>query len=296
MALPLVSVVIPAYKAGHFEQCLKSAIGQTYPNIEILVSDNCPSEEIREICNKYNNIAYHRSDVYREENVLSALFSGEGVYIKPLFDDDILHPFCIERMAAIMIQKEGVEMVFSASAVIDADNLVSEQRRPYPETGSMPARDMHRSMTLGLRNFVGEFSSIMFKRRKILEIGRRDAFIIGGHDFSKGLADVAFFCNVAKGGSVFYVNEELSYFRRDQRLQSNSNISANPNFGFCFSDYIDLLVASHEVSVISTEEIIMMREQVKAVVLKLGPIFEQVNTSYGRYLDYIEKLGAPVVS
>lgn len=295
MAFPLVSIVIPAYKVGHFEQCLRSAIGQTYPNIEILVSDNCPTDEIREVCNKFSNVIYHRSNVFREENVLSALFSGKGVFIKPLFDDDILHPFCVERMAAVMIQREEVEMVFSASAVIDADNLISEQRRPYSESGTLSGRDLHRSMTLGLRNFVGEFSSIMFRRKKILEVGRQGLFIIGGHDFTKGLADVAFYCNIAKGGSVFYINEELSYFRRDQRLQSNSNIAANPNFGFCFSDYIDLIIASHVVSLISTEEIFMMREQVKAVVLKLGQVFEQVKMAYQRYREYLEKLGYPVI-
>ena len=88
MSLPKVSIVIPSYKAVHFEACLRSAIGQSYLNTEILVSDNCPTEDIKEICARFPGVIYQRSSVLREDNVLSALYSGKGVYIKPLFDDD----------------------------------------------------------------------------------------------------------------------------------------------------------------------------------------------------------------
>lgn len=292
MNLPLVSIVIPSYKAGHFEQCLKSAVGQTYPNLEILVSDNCPTEAIRDICARYPGVIYQRCSVTREANVLSSLYSGKGHLIKPLFDDDILHPFCVERMVATMNMDPATQLVFSASQVINADNERVETRRPYTVSGSMPGREMHRSMTLGMRNFVGEFTSIMFRRQTLWDIGWRDLFRIGDHDFTLGLADVAAYCNLAKGGNTFYIDEELSYFRRDQRVASNSNPNSNPNFGNCFSDYIDLLVVSHQIGFISAEELLSQREQVLAVTARLGGLFEQMGRSCQRYQAYAEALGA----
>ncbi|MET0268301.1 MAG: glycosyltransferase [Duganella sp.] len=283
MALPLVSIVIPSYKTGHFETCLKSAIGQSYPNIEILVSDNCPTEEIREICGKYSShLIYQRNYALREQNVLTAMFAAKGQYIKPLFDDDVLHPFCIERMVTAMVMDPETQLVFSASQVISVDNQRTETRRPYEVSGSLSARDLQRSMVLGMRNFVGEFSSIMFRRDRLWEVGRH-LFRYHQHDCTLGLADIAAYFNLARDGKVFYIDEELSYFRHDERLGSNSNPGSNPNFGYCFSDYIDLLIESHDVGVITFAELESMLPTVDDVSARLGRHFPMMLRSQERY-------------
>ena len=283
MSLPLVSIVIPSYKTCHFETCLKSALGQSYPNIEILVSDNCPTEAIKDMCAKYSgHLIYQRNSATREQNVLTALFAAKGQLIKPLFDDDVLHPFCIERMVATMNMDPEIQLVFSASQVINVDNERTETRRPYEASGSMPARDMQRSMVLGMRNFVGEFSSIMFRRERLWEIGRH-LFKYHNHDCTLGLADVAAYFNLARDGKVFYIDEELSYFRHDRRLESNSNPNANPNFGYCFSDYIDLLIESCDIGIVAPDELAVMAPTVDDVATRLGGVFPMMATSQQRF-------------
>ncbi|TFW31091.1 glycosyltransferase family 2 protein [Duganella callida] len=290
MSLPLVSIVIPSYKASHFEQCLKSAVGQTYSRLEILVSDNCPTEDIKDICARYPQVIYQRNTAIRDKNVLSSFYSGKGDYIKPLFDDDILHPFCVERMVAAMAMDPATQLVFSASQVINVDNERTETRRPYEASGSMAGRDMQRSMVLGMRNFVGEFSSIMFRRERLWEVGPKRLFHYGSQDCTFGLADVAAYINLAGDDKVFYIDEELSYFRHDRRLESNSNPNANPNFGYCFSDYIDLLVESHIAGVVSAEETVALRGTVDDVAARLAGVFPMVGTSHQRYLGHIAAL------
>lgn len=290
MDLPLVSIVIPSYKPGHFEQCLRSAVGQTYPRTEILVSDNCPTDAIERICQRFPGVIYQRCTVTRADNVIAALFSAKGQLIKPLFDDDLLHPFCVERMVSAMQGSGNVSMVFSASQVIDIDNLRTEMRRPYQQSGTIAGRAMHRGMVLGLCNFVGEFSSILFRRESLWKIGTADLFHIAGHDFTVGLADLAFYLQLAAQGDAFYIDEELTYFRRDDRLASNSNASANPNLGYCFSDYIDLLVVSHRDGVITAEELVGMRAQVDALAVRLGQVFPQMLEARARYLAHVDSL------
>jgi glycosyltransferase involved in cell wall biosynthesis len=290
MHLPKVSIVIPSYKPEYFEQCLRSAIGQTYPNTEILVSDNCRTEAIRDICARFPGVIYQRNSAIREANVLAAFYSGKGELIKPLFDDDILHPFCIERMVAALQDRPDVELVFSASQVIDAANRRIETRRPYEASGSMSGRDLQRDMTLGMRNFVGEFTTILFRRDTLWNIGPKALFAVGPHDCTHGLADVAAYINLAAGGAAFYVDEELSYFRRDPALQSNSNPNANPNFGYCFSDYIDLLPAGHATGVVTADELRATRAQVHGVFESLRGVFAQIPPAYERYLAYLDTL------
>jgi len=287
MSLPLVSIVIPSYKPAHFEACLKSALGQSYPNIEILVSDNCPTETIKDMCAKYSgHLIYQRNSALREQNVLTALFAAKGQLIKPLFDDDVLHPFCVERMVATMNMDPEIQLVFSSSQVINVDNERTELRRPYQASGSMTARDMQRSMVLGMRNFVGEFSSIMFRRDRLWEIGRH-LFRYHRHDCTLGLADVAAYFNLARDGKVFYIDEELSYFRHDQRLESNSNVNSNPNFGYCFSDYIDLLIESCDIGLVAPEELVVMQPTVDDVAARLSGIFPMVARSQQRFHDVL---------
>jgi glycosyltransferase involved in cell wall biosynthesis len=290
MSFPLVSIVIPSYKAAHFEQCVRSAIGQTYPNIEIMVSDNCPTEDIKAVCARYPQVIYQRNPAKREKNVLSAFYSGKGDLIKPLFDDDILHPFCIERMVATMNMDPEVQLVFSASQVINIDNERTETRRPYEASGSMPGRDMQRSMVLGMRNFVGEFSSIMFRRDRLWEVGPKRLFHYGSQDCTFGLADVAAYINLAGEGKVFYIDEELSYFRHDRRLESNSNPSSNPDFGYCFSDYIDLLVESQIAGVVGAEELRIVQSTVDDVSARLSGVFPMVGRSQQRYHAHLATL------
>lgn len=290
MSLPKVSIVIPSYKAEHFEQCLRSAVGQTYPNIEIIVSDNCPTEAIRDICARFPGVIYQRNSAIRCANLLAAFYSGKGELIKPLFDDDILHPFCIERMVAVTQSHPDVELVFSSSQVIDARNLRVETRRPYQESGRIGGLEMHRNMVLGMRNFVGEFSTILFRRDKLWQIAPNQLFSLGGHDCTNGLADLAAYINLVAGGAAFYIDEELSYFRRDPVLQSNSNPNANPNFGYCFSDYIDLLPASHRIDAITKDELLATQDQVQRVFESLRGVFTQIPPAYERYLAYVHNL------
>jgi glycosyltransferase involved in cell wall biosynthesis len=292
MPLPLVSIVIPSYKPAHFEQCLKSAIGQTYPRIEILVSDNCPTEEIRDIAAKYPRVIYQRNTALRDKNVLGAFYSGKGDLIKPLFDDDILHPFCVERMVATMNMDPNVQLVFSASQVINVDNERMAARRPYECSGSMPGRDLHRGLLLGERNFVGEFSTIMFRRERLWEIGAKHLFHYRNWDCTFGLADVAAYINLAGNDTVFYIDEELSYFRKDKRHQSYSNYRHNPDVGRCLSDSIDLVLESYDAGVLTQEELLSLRARVEGIPAELNDVFPSIATAQQRYQDYLARFGA----
>lgn len=47
---PLVSIAIPAFNADFFQATLVSALGQDYPNLEIVICDDSAGVEIEAIC------------------------------------------------------------------------------------------------------------------------------------------------------------------------------------------------------------------------------------------------------
>lgn len=287
MGLPKVSIVIPSYKAGHFEQCLRSAIGQTYLNTEILVSDNCPTEDIRNICAKFPSVLYQRNSVVSTENVMSSLFGAKGVYIKPLFDDDLLHPFAVEKMVEVMEQNENVEMVFSRSAKINAANVRLEDRRPFQRNGILAGRDLIRLMTLNFKNHVGEFSTIMFRRNKLWQLGSKGMVSYGAKNFNIGLIDVAFYCALIRDANAYYLDDELSYFRYDMAAGSNSNPAANPDFGHVVADWVDFLIEGLQQEFISHEEFVAAKPLVDNFSVSFGvfPLMRQAAVRYQQLCD-----------
>lgn len=74
---PLISVIIPAHNnAGVIGEAISSMVGQTYPNLEIIVVDDNSNDEtssvVKEFQNKYNNIQYYKlpfEDPYRLNKV-----------------------------------------------------------------------------------------------------------------------------------------------------------------------------------------------------------------------------------
>jgi glycosyltransferase involved in cell wall biosynthesis len=255
MSFPLVSIVIPSYKPEFFEQALRSAIGQTYPNIEIVVSDNCPTEAIKTICAKFNNINYSRNPEKGAGNVIKALYAGTGDYIKPLFDDDLLHPFCIEKMVRAIQSNDSIQLVFSASSIIDNHNNKISIRKPNNGSALISGRDIQRQMALSFINIIGEFSSVLYSRNAIEHFAPSALFTLGEHDYSFGLADIAAFINMSRDKNMYYYDEELTYFRHDALLQSNSNPAANKNFVHCVTEWVDLLLNAYDTNVISLDEL-----------------------------------------
>jgi glycosyltransferase involved in cell wall biosynthesis len=290
MALPLVSITIPSYKPAHFEQSLRSAIGQSYPNIEILVSDNCPTGAIKDICSRYPQVQYKVNPERGVANVAASLLSGQGEFVKPLFDDDILHPFCIERMVHAMQLQTSIELVFSASTIVDGANWRIQERRPFQQSGVLDGRLLYRWLVMGPINVVGELSSVLLRRASLQLLGHDRMFRIHDHDFSLGLADAALYCNLVCNAQAYYLDEELSYFRRDASHASNSNPVANPNYGRCLSDGVDLMLAGYAQQVLSASDLRDSLANVQDLVQKRGADFPDLQFAYQRYLKCMNEI------
>jgi glycosyltransferase involved in cell wall biosynthesis len=103
---PLVSVIIPVYNAGKFlGETIKSAILQTWPNIEIIIVDDGSTDNSVAIATKYVGEKVH---VFIQQNKGASaarnhgLREAKGDYIQFLDADDILSPDKIEGQMNIL--------------------------------------------------------------------------------------------------------------------------------------------------------------------------------------------------
>ena len=152
---PLVSIVIPLYNGSNYvEEALKSALAQTYDNIEIVVVNDGSTDDGagRAICERYaDQIVY-----FEKENggCASALNYGirhaSGDLISWLSHDDLYAPTKIEKQVA-MYERHALRMdntiVSNVGGLIDSEGKVI----PHParkDTGFFEAKAAFRYILL----------------------------------------------------------------------------------------------------------------------------------------------------
>ena len=71
---PLVTVLIPTYNRPYFlSMAIESVLAQTYPNIEIFISDNSPNEDTKNMILLLIGIEY-RNIVILKQSILIILW------------------------------------------------------------------------------------------------------------------------------------------------------------------------------------------------------------------------------
>jgi glycosyltransferase involved in cell wall biosynthesis len=106
---PLVTIGIPVYNGEkHLRQALDSIINQDYKNLEIIISDNCSTDETKDICLEYafqdSRIKYHRQEfnIGATANFNYVLKLANGVFFTWAACDDFLESSyiykCVEKL------------------------------------------------------------------------------------------------------------------------------------------------------------------------------------------------------
>lgn len=226
--LPLVSILIPTHnRPNYFEMALKTALLQSYHNIEIVVSDNSDGDETCELIAPYlerhENIVYSRVVGYSlMENFQNAYRLARGEYINYLMDDDLFHPEKIERMIPYLLSYPDVGMVTSYRQLIgeDGGNIQAQGFERLTDTVSLlNGVLLGNALLTGGVNIVGEPTTVLFRKSDLTE-----AFgTYRGYQY-RVLQDVATWLSISKAKNCVYIPEPLSYFRihggQDQRQNS----------------------------------------------------------------------------
>ena len=108
----LVSVIIPAYNcADYLDITLDSVTNQTYKNWEVIVVDDCSTDNTAEVVQKYikkdERIKYHKLDKNSGAAVArnTAVKLAQGKYMAFLDSDDVWFPEKLSKQISFMEEK-----------------------------------------------------------------------------------------------------------------------------------------------------------------------------------------------
>lgn len=243
--LPLVSILIPTHnRPGYFEMALRSALQQTYGNIEIVVSDNSDDELTYERITPYlidKRIVYHREPgLSALDNFAKCIELSTGEYVNFLMDDDIFHPDKIRRMMHYFLRRPSIGLVTSFRQLIDGDGNFLPPANPterlFPIDTLIQGQAFGEFILKSGRNVLGEPTTVLVRRADIaprfgMYFGRQ--FVV--------LADVAAWLSILANKDCVYIADALSYFRiHPGQDQKNSNMKVHATL-----DWFRLFLISH---------------------------------------------------
>ena len=121
----LVSIITPVYNASRYiTETIESVLAQTYPDWELLLSDDCSTDDSMAIANSYHQMDGRVKLLTSEENTgpagcrNRAIQAARGKYIAFLDSDDLWIPDKLELQVEFM-NRGGYDVSFSAYQKID---------------------------------------------------------------------------------------------------------------------------------------------------------------------------------
>ena len=218
----LVSVVVASYNhAEYLAQRMDSLIAQTYPHIEIIVIEDCSTDDSLQVLRRYENDPRVRLIVL-EQNGGWVAVSNQGIELSRgefvIFAncDDACEPQLIEQLVLAMRSGDNVGIAFCRSWLVDKDNQIlsddlRSQQRAFQKRCAVNALISGAEMGKYLLHscVIPNLSAVLIRRECFFMVG------IFSPDY-RACSDWDIFFKVAKHFDFAYVSQPLNLFRQHE--------------------------------------------------------------------------------
>lgn len=123
--LPLVTVIITTYNYAHtVGVAIDSALAQDYPNLEVLVVDNCSTDATPQLVERYRadprfRYVRNESNIGMVPNHNKGLREARGAYVLFLSADDFLMPHHIAQSHRFLRDHPGIDVLYASTYFAD---------------------------------------------------------------------------------------------------------------------------------------------------------------------------------
>ena len=220
---PLVSVIVPNFNhAPYLRERLDTIYSQTYPNFEVILLDDCSTDDSRDILNEYaqkysdiTRVAFNdvnAGKVFLQWNKGLSLARGEYIWIaesddysSPDFIETLMKYFCREScmiaFARSVFMQEGKQIWSTEEYLSDVKRMHWDA--PFTLTAATAVK-----LGFGYKNIIPNVSSAIFRN-----IGQIPDEVIETCSSMHLSSDWIFYLSLIKGGTLSYTNETVNYYR-----------------------------------------------------------------------------------
>lgn len=207
-----VSVVIAEYntKIEHFEESIKSILGQSHKYFELIIVDDCGKNDVEKIVKKFNDdriiVLKNKENQGLAKSLNYGFEKAKYDYVFRMDTDDICFPDRFEKQISFALKHPEY-------SIIGGNHLLFDNDGEYPKK-VLHSGEIHKNDFL----FNTPFShpTLLIKRKDLLESG-------GYPNFRRG-QDYAMEMNMYIHGYKGYVMDEvLIKYRQDQDAYKKKN-------------------------------------------------------------------------
>ena len=224
---PLVSIIVITYNSSNYVlETLESAKVQTYKKIELIISDDCSTDDTVAVCEawlKENKACFERTKLITvkkntgiPKNCNRGLYAAKGEWVKTIAGDDALMINCIKDNIAFVQSNTDIQFCFSDYEAylntFDTENLKVHKEYYLENSKKFSQLNSKFQIQVLARGSVLNAPSFFFKKREILKIG-------GYNETFKEMEDWSTFFDILKAKYKFYF---LPIKTVKYRLHSNS--------------------------------------------------------------------------
>lgn len=233
-----VTAIVPNYNhAKYLPQRIESIINQTYPLIDIIILDDCSTDNSREIIEDYVQkhpgrvrsifAAKNSGNVFRQWQSGHSQATGDIVWICE--SDDFCEPTFVERAIrafrdpSVMLSFGSVQYTNTAGEFVEGLDDYREECEPgiWDRTTVRPASEWFCN-SFGVKNVIPNVGGSLWRRFHIPE----DIWIQASK--FKIMGDWFLYSVVAGGGQIAYEPTAVSYFRIHPNNTSGKKAQSDP--------------------------------------------------------------------
>ena len=271
-----VSVAVPNYNyAKYLDSRILSIVFQTYPLYEVLLLDDCSTDDSIEKFSMYKSKNPYLFNVIcnntNSGNVFfqwkKAFANSRGDYVWIAEADDIAHPFLLESLVNSFISNDEILLAYSQSARINTGgNFISKNSLSNTDDidtlrwRSNYINDACDELKkyFSIKNIIPNVSAVLFKNVNY------SSYLTEASKF-KVAGDWYFYYSVLKkGGKISYICEPLNYHRiHDRSVTKKLNWVEHFN-EICYVQ--DIIMDTMNVELFQREIVYNYRKKIKAVL------------------------------
>lgn len=222
--LPLVSVIVPNYNhEKYLKPRLESIFSQTYPNFEVILLDDCSTDNSRIVLSEYANNEKVSHCIFNQINTGNTFVQwnkgislAKGKYIWIAESDDYCNSNFLEKVLQPFLHNEDVVLSYCQSNRVNEygeiiGNWIDYTDRYdtllFKENFILSGSDFIKRF-LVYRNVIPNASAVLFKKSRFIEIGFLD------EDVSlKCNGDWLFYTKLISDKKIAFLSDSENNFR-----------------------------------------------------------------------------------
>lgn len=203
-----VSVVLPVYNgADYISYSINSIIAQTYQNWELIIVNDCSTDDTLAICNEFakedNRIKIYSNEINMKlPNSLNVGFDvATGDYYTWTSDDNMYKPNAFEVMINVFQNNPDAVMVYADFTDIDSNgNIIGQYKLKEPQH-------------IVSENVCG--ACFLYTAEVAKEVGKYDANLFLAEDYD-------YWIRINEQGRIIHITDDLYLYRRHAKSLSET--------------------------------------------------------------------------